>query len=468
MLHQANDEADSSASHSNSGQSNANGSSVRQPGASQSNKSAQDQDPTAKQAAAVPVPIAVPVVKQPAPSLGLLTWSSSTAVKNGTSANPTENESPQDSDDEKKADTSAGASGAAVLMQTIAGLGLPQFTQPVPTQPGTPQQPAGVQSGRAVPNNEVRATGPALSQGKLAMDYASDVSLSKASSSRSDVDSSREDTGQMPATVLPPEADTNSAASSSQLAFAVRLNPDTAAEQPAPQAQAPQSQSPASHAQSAPDNVQSSVAAASDAVQPSAAVTDVVQNAAEQSGEHSERAESQIQAAPSASVEQFAAARADAAHAIDQPVSVRSADIDQTPAHPANNTIRDIRMQVIGSDDQRVDVRVMDRGGELRVSVRADDPSLVRSLQDNVADLSTRLDQAHFQSEVWTPRTQAISQTDSASTNGRTFSNGGETSGGGGQGQQQNGRQHQQPSWMDDFDEAPAGRNSGGTFQWQP
>jgi hypothetical protein len=300
------------------------------------------------------------------------------------------------------------------------------------------------------------------------MDYASDVSLSRASLSKSDFDSSREDTGQLPATAPLPEADANSAASSSQLAFALRLNPDTTAEQTAPQVQVPQSPSQASHSQSAPDNMQSSVAAASDAVQPSAAITEAVQNGAEQSGEHTERADSQIQATPSAAVEQFAAARADAAHAMDQPVSVRSADVDNTPAPPANNTIRDVRLQVTGSDDQRVDVRVMDRGGELRVSVRADDPSLVRSLQDNVADLSTRLDQAHFQSEVWTPRTQAISQTDSASTNGRTFSNGGETSGGSGQGQQQNGRQHQQPSWMDDFDETPAGRNSGGTFQWQP
>ena len=366
-----------------------------------------------------------------------------------------------DSDDEKKADASASPSGAAVLMQTLAGLGLPQFTQPTPIQAATPQQPASVPSGRAVPNIEVRATDPALSQGKLAMNEASGTSLSKP-----DVDSSGEETGQMPATVLPLAADTNSAASSGQLAFAVRLNPDTTAEQTAPQAPQPQSQP--SHAQSVLDNVQSSVAAASDAVQPSAAVTEVVQNGAEQSGEHTERADSQIQATPSAAVEQFAAARADAAHAIDQPVSVRSADVDQTPAPAANNTIRDVRLQVTGSDDQRVDVRVMDRGGELRVSVRADDPSLVRSLQDNVGDLSTRLDQAHFQSEVWTPRTQAISQTDSASTNGRTFSNGGETSGGSGQGQQQNGRQQQQPSWMDDFDEAPAGRNSGGTFQWQP
>jgi hypothetical protein len=462
MLHQANDEADSSASQSNSSQSNANGSSVKQSNASQSNvsqssKAAQDQDKNAQQAAAAPVPVAVPVVKQPAPSLGSLTWSSGTAAKSGTSASPTEDESASDSDDEKKPQTDSGTSGAAVLMQAIAGLGLPQFTQPAPIQA------ASVQSGRAVPNTEVRATGPAPSQGKLALDFSSSPSLSK-----SDVDSSGEETGQKPATVLPPETDTNSVASSSQLAFAVRLNPDTAAEQMAPQIQAPQSQSQASHAQSAPDNIQTSVAAASDAVQPSAAVSEVVQNAAEQSGEHTERADAQIQATPSGSVEQFATARADTAHAIDQPVSVRSADVDQTPAPSANNTIRDVRLQVTGSDDQRVDVRVMDRGGELRVSVRADDPSLVRSLQDNVADLSTRLDQAHFQSEVWTPRTQAISQTDSASTNGRTFSNGGETSGGSGQGQQQNGRQQQQPAWMDDFDETPAGRNSGGTLPWQP
>jgi hypothetical protein len=257
--------------------------------------------------------------------------------------------------------------------------------------------------------------------------------------------------------------------STAQLAFAARLNADAPSGQQSTPLQRQSSPPQVSHPQPAQASVQSSGAAESETVQPASAVAQAVQAGPEQAGERMQKSEGQALPASSAATEQVAAPRADTVRALDQPADVRSADVDQTPPAAANATaVRDVRLQVAGADNQRVDVRVMDRGGELRVSVRADDPSLVQSLQDNVADLSTRLDQAHFRSEVWAPRTEAIAQTDSASTNGRTFSNGDGTFGRDGQGQQQNGRQQQQPSWVDDFEENPAGHNSGSTPQWQP
>jgi hypothetical protein len=537
LLHQAKDDASSDADGSG--------------------KDAQGPDKSAKQPAlAVPTPVPVPVAQQTvAPIVGFLAWSSTTG-KPEKSTGPAEHDEQTASTGEKKPDATATTAGATLLMQAIAGLGVPQFTQP-PSGQQAANNPSGKSGGRAdvrasaatavtgltTPTNAqavkpgsrvdvsvsaaaLAATGVSTPTNAQAVKPGSrvDVSVSAAAlaatgvstptnaqtvkpGSRVDVragvvaaasgvltpantqanvaaddaspslsvsvgaDASGKDgnTGTLVPTA-PPDGDGKAPLSSGQLAFAARLNADTPSAQPPALPQpSPLTQPQASHLQAAQASAQSPPAPEADAIQPPPAVTQAVPAGPEQAGEHTQKSEGQALAAPSAAAEQAAVPRADAAHTLDQPADVRSADVDQTPAAGANaSAVRDVRLQVAGSDNQRVDVRVMDRGGELRVSVRADDPSLVRSLQDNVAELSNRLDQAHFRSEVWTPRTQAISQTDSASTNGRTFSNGGQAFGRDGQGQQQNGRQQQHPSWVDDFEENPAGRNSGGTPQWQP
>jgi hypothetical protein len=432
MLHQAKDEAN----------------------ADQSAKEAQDQERNRQSAAAAAAAAPVPVAQKAAapPTGGALTLASTTD-KSGQSTGAGENDAPGASDDQKKADATA-ITGATFLLQAIAGLGIPQLAQPVPLEAASVQK---APTGR----DESRASAAVATAGAIAV---ADETSSAQSLSASAAASQKDAGGESPVPTTPPEGDANAPQPSGQLAFAARLNADASGAQTSSQPQ-----QPASRPHDAPADGQSSTSTESDTIQPAAAVVQPVQAGSEQTEDHAQKSTGDAMPAPSTAAEQFAAARTDAARALDQPADVRSADVDQTPAAGASATaVRDVQLQVVGSDNQRVDVRVMDRGGELRVSVRADDPSLVRSLQDNVADLSTRLDQAHFQSEVWTPRTQAIGQTDSANTNGRTFSNGGETFGRDGQGQQQNGRQQQQPSWVDDFEESPAGRNSGSTQQWQP
>jgi hypothetical protein len=354
--------------------------------------------------------------------------------------------------DEAKLDATVTTAGNALLTEPILSLDIPQIAQPLAGQQISGRQPSGQRGASAT----VAAAGlsmPANAQASVAVD---DASSSLSASLGADSSPRDGGAGTLAPTTLP-EGDGMVPLSSGQLAFAARLNPDTASTQVSSQLQPPPSQLQVSHLQQAPANVQSAPAVESDA-----------QASPAQDGERDGKSSDQMLPAPSAAAEQTAAPRTDGTPTHEQPADVRSADIDQTPEAGANaGAVRDVRLQIAGSDNQRVDVRVMDRGGELRVSVRADDPSLVRSLQDNVAELSTRLDQAHFQSEVWTPRTQAIAQTDSASTNGRTFSNGGEAFGRDSQGQQQNGRQQQQPSWVDDFEENLTRPNSGGTPQWQ-
>ncbi len=430
MLHQAKDEANSRSQ--------------------DSDRDAQERDKSGKQAA-VATPAVVPVqTEKPAVKAitGFASWAA-TAAKSTKSAGQTDQEAATAVADDKKSDATA------ILMQAIAGLGMPQIA-PHPVLPAPVQRSANNQAGKGA-SVDVRATAPAITTSSVTNEADESLSITPGGSRKGANSGTSE-------SMVAADTESQPAVSSGQLAFAARLNAEGSSAQ---QLQTAQTQP--SRQQAAQTDAQSSAAAGGDAISTPSILTQAVQSGIGQIVEEAQKSEGQVPAAAAATPatsEPAAAPRAETVHAIDQPGDIRSADIDQAPAGANAAAVRDVRLQVAGADNQRVDVRVMDRGGELRVSVRADDPSLVRSLQDNVADLSTRLDQAHFRSEVWTPRTQAIEQTDSASTNGRTFSNGSGASEGDGRGQQQNGRQ-QQPAWVDDFDEGPTGQNSGSTPQWQ-
>jgi len=268
------------------------------------------------------------------------------------------------------------------------------------------------------------------------------------------------DTTALPA--LPQTGETNAPVSSSPIAFAARLSaePGTAPAEQQPQP-ATQSAPQPGHAisEAKPASEPQTVTAIQTAAQ---AGGSSVHTGADQNEGQQQKPEQSPLPTQSTVYERAETVRPDSVRAPEQAAQPRGAEIEP-PAPSANHAqIRDVRMQLTGSENQRVDVRVLDRGGELRVSVRADDPSLVRSLQDNMADLATRLDQGHFRSEIWTPRTEAVSRSESSGTNGRTLSNGNESSGQDGQGRQQNGRQNHQPAWLDDFEESTTGNSSGG------
>jgi len=277
-----------------------------------------------------------------------------------------------------------------------------------------------------------------------------------------DARSSMNGSAEMPLPSAPTAGESRTTVSTRPLAFAARLTaePATGSEQSQPQQAQPRAASQPTHASAAPAGTEAdAVTAAQTAAQSSFSG----HSGAEQGGEQPQKAEQRSFTTQAAAWEHANAARPETVSTPAEPAESRVAEVEpQTPATSNNAPVRDVRMQLTGSENQRVDVRVMDRGGELRVSVRADDPALVRSLRDNMDDLSTRLDQAHFRSEVWAPRAEAISRSNSADTNGRTLSNGNEFSGQDGQGKRQNGRQNQQPAWMDDFEESTAGSNSGG------
>jgi hypothetical protein len=73
--------------------------------------------------------------------------------------------------------------------------------------------------------------------------------------------------------------------------------------------------------------------------------------------------------------------------------------LEQTPAPGA---AREIRLEVNGGD-QRVEVRLVERGGEVHVAVRAPDAHLAEALREDLPGLSSRLAESGFRTETWRP-----------------------------------------------------------------
>jgi len=117
-------------------------------------------------------------------------------------------------------------------------------------------------------------------------------------------------------------------------------------------------------------------------------------------------------------------------------------------AAPTAEPVRNMHMQLVSDDNRRVDVRLIDRGGELHVSVRSADPALTQSLQDHIPDLTARLDKQHMQSEVWVPKTAEPTKADAGSTNGSLSDSNARSYSGNSDGRK-DGRQQERPDWVD-------------------
>jgi len=74
--------------------------------------------------------------------------------------------------------------------------------------------------------------------------------------------------------------------------------------------------------------------------------------------------------------------------------------IDSTP-RPA--LARQISLKLTGADATNVDVQVRERAGRIEVAVRTGDSELNKSLQSDLGDLVSRLENRGFKTEAWTP-----------------------------------------------------------------
>jgi hypothetical protein len=82
--------------------------------------------------------------------------------------------------------------------------------------------------------------------------------------------------------------------------------------------------------------------------------------------------------------------------------AARSAAEPQPEPQKPSGAARDIRLEMTGGD-QRVEVKLTERGGEVRVAVRTPDEHLADRLRDNLPSLSSRLAENGIRTETWHP-----------------------------------------------------------------
>jgi hypothetical protein len=118
--------------------------------------------------------------------------------------------------------------------------------------------------------------------------------------------------------------------------------------------------------------------------------------------------------------------------------------------------LRSMQVQINGRDNQRVDLRLVERAGTLSMSVRSLDGTLNRNLQDHLPELITKLADQPGEAEWWTPKTQTAEGGSGSGTGGgskedSSASQGQQNQTGADSGRQQGGRQSNQPRWVEEL-----------------
>ena len=85
--------------------------------------------------------------------------------------------------------------------------------------------------------------------------------------------------------------------------------------------------------------------------------------------------------------------------------TVREPEIQSQPAKPPA-AVHDISLE-LNRGDQRVAVRIMERGGDVQVAVRTPDPRLAGDMRQDLPGLASRLEQAGFRADNWHGTTSA-------------------------------------------------------------
>ena len=155
---------------------------------------------------------------------------------------------------------------------------------------------------------------------------------------------------------------------------------------------------------------------------------------------------------------------ANAIHRTEAPVSPAEA------APKSTTPLKDISLQVNQPGKERVEVRVVQQGSEVHVSVHSGDATLTSGLRQGLSDLQSRLEETGYRSEMWRPgvSTAPVAASPSAQESGNhSRGHEGQSQQHGGS-QQESGRRHQhqsnQPRWVEELESSFGGEKSSGGF----
>ncbi len=90
------------------------------------------------------------------------------------------------------------------------------------------------------------------------------------------------------------------------------------------------------------------------------------------------------------------------ARATPEPSLARAEPVTEPPTTPASSN-RDFTVRIPDATDRGTNVRFVERGSEVHVSVRTGDEELAQMLRGGLSDLTGRLQHSGLQAEVWRP-----------------------------------------------------------------
>jgi len=263
---------------------------------------------------------------------------------------------------------------------------------------------------------------------------------------------------------------TGPAVAKPEIAFAARVQPasapaatanNTANSHTAPEPQAATASPAASRRSSAADAAADAAAAAKPADPAPAAAPNMAAAYTPNVRTAEPAASSPAVSSPAAAPVQAAAQAAPAAH----PAPV------QSPA-----PLKDISLNLTQPGAEKVEVRVVQQGGEVRVAVRTADPDLTNGLRQGVHELAGRLEDNGYRAETWRPAATAsissgtISQSQeshSASSQSQSGNSDGRQNGPQQDGGQRNQNPSNRPRWVEEMENSvnsagePTGDSNG-------
>jgi len=120
------------------------------------------------------------------------------------------------------------------------------------------------------------------------------------------------------------------------------------------------------------------------------------------------------------------------------------------PVAAARTSAHDIRVRVPDNNGGSTQVRFVESGGEVRVSVRTADSGLAQNLRSHLNDLTQRLAEGGIPAEFWKPTlSSASSQNDLHQPDRESRGSSGQESGGR---NGQHDRQQNRPAWLEEME----------------
>ncbi|MGA2715581.1 MAG: hypothetical protein ABSG41_20980, partial [Bryobacteraceae bacterium] len=135
--------------------------------------------------------------------------------------------------------------------------------------------------------------------------------------------------------------------------------------------------------------------------------------------------------------------------------------------------LKDISFQVGQAQGQKVEVRVTQQAGELRVAVRTGDTDVAQGLRQGLSELTTKLSENGYRAEAWRPGELTAltlnSSKEASDTPGHSSNGGSQSQSQSGSPQQDRGQQNQNPSnrprWVQELETTlRSGAGSTGDF----